>query len=177
MKPFFTADLHLNHTNIIKHCSRPFKDVDSMNEHLIKCWNDTVPPGGLTYVLGDFAWGKGKGFGTNGLKEIIDRLNGQIILIEGSHDKPTIKLQHPKVVKIVPLLKIKVGKQDIVMCHYAMRTWQRSHYGAWHLYGHSHGRLPSFGLSLDVGVDTSNFYPYDFNAVKGIMKTLGGNNG
>jgi hypothetical protein len=29
-----------------------------------------------------------------------------------------------------------------VLCHYAMRVWNRSHHGAWHLYGHSQGESP-----------------------------------
>jgi hypothetical protein len=33
--------------------------------------------------------------------------------------------------------------QPIVLCHYAMRVWNRSHHGAWHLYGHSRGNLPA----------------------------------
>ena len=31
----FTSDTHFNHTNIIRFCSRPFKDVEHMNEHLL----------------------------------------------------------------------------------------------------------------------------------------------
>ncbi len=166
MKPFFTADTHFNHWGIIDHCDRPFKTVDAMNECLIVRWNEVVPTGGLTYVIGDMAWGKEKGFSTNGLKELIDQLNGQIILIEGSHDKPMLKLQHPKVVKYSPLLNVRVGKQGIVLCHYAMRTWHRKTAGAWQLYGHSHGRLPPQGLSMDCGVDTNSLYPYSFEQIK-----------
>ena len=32
---YFTADLHLGHANIIKHCDRPFSSVGEMDEHLI----------------------------------------------------------------------------------------------------------------------------------------------
>ena len=32
---FFTADLHLGHANIIKHCERPFSSVEEMDERLI----------------------------------------------------------------------------------------------------------------------------------------------
>ena len=31
---FFTSDTHFNHTNIIRFCSRPFKDVEHM-KHLL----------------------------------------------------------------------------------------------------------------------------------------------
>ena len=39
---FFTSDTHFNHTNIIRFCSRPFKDVEHMNETLIANWNRVV---------------------------------------------------------------------------------------------------------------------------------------
>ncbi len=53
------------------------------------------------------------------------------------------------------MLEVTVGKQHIVLCHYAMRTWNHMHHGSWHLYGHSHGSLSEAqgGLSMDVGVD------------------------
>ena len=34
-----------------------------------------------------------------------------------------------------------------------MRTWLASHYGAKNLYAHSHGTLPPYENSMDVGVD------------------------
>ena len=33
---FFTSDTHFNHTNIIRFCNRPFKDVSHMNETNIR---------------------------------------------------------------------------------------------------------------------------------------------
>ena len=47
-----------------------------------------------------------------------------------------------------------------------MRVWNKSHYGSWELYGHSHGTLEPIGKQLDVGVDTNNFYPYSFEDIK-----------
>jgi len=35
MKDWFTADLHLNHKNIIKYCNRPFTDIYQMDNVLI----------------------------------------------------------------------------------------------------------------------------------------------
>ena len=52
-----------------------------------------------------------------------------------------------------------------------MRVWARSHYNSIHLYGHSHGRLDGIGKSMDIGVDTNNFYPYSLDDILKIMKT------
>jgi len=51
-----------------------------------------------------------------------------------------------------------------------MRTWFKSHYNSWHLFGHSHGRLEPIGKSLDIGVDANGFRPVSFEQVKKIMK-------
>ena len=39
---YYTADLHLGHANVIRHCDRPFKSIDEMNEALIQNWNSRV---------------------------------------------------------------------------------------------------------------------------------------
>lgn len=48
---------HFNHTNIIRFCSRPFKDVEHMNETLIANWNRVVGPDNIVFHLGDFCLG------------------------------------------------------------------------------------------------------------------------
>ena len=39
---YFIADTHFFHESIIEFSQRPFKDIDDMNNQLIKNWNDTV---------------------------------------------------------------------------------------------------------------------------------------
>jgi len=69
------------------------------------------------------------------------------------------------------MVRIDLAGQQIILCHYAMRVWDKSHWGIWHLYGHSHGSLPDDprSLSYDVGVDKNNFTPLLFEEVKEIM--------
>jgi calcineurin-like phosphoesterase family protein len=53
----------------------------------------------------------------------------------------------------------------VVVCHFAMRVWPRSHFNSWQLYGHSHGKLPPIGKQWDIGVDNNDFYPVSFNKI------------
>lgn len=160
MNIFFTSDTHFFHTKILKYCNRPFKDVNEMNETLISNWNARVHKNDLVYHCGDFGFGD--------ISKILDRLNGDIILILGSHDKKIN--QYRKYFKqIESLLTITYEDMIITLCHYAMRTWYKSHFNTFHLYGHSHGHLASFGKSYDVGVDSNNFMPISIKEIEKIM--------
>ena len=175
---YFTADTHFYHENIIKYCNRPFKNVEEMNETIIANWNSVVRPQDHVYVIGDFIFGGGKKQ-TERLVDIVKALNGYIFLVKGSHDKldsynPSLLGKHASRFHIFKdsIITISIKNQDIVLCHYAMRVWPKSHYGAWHLFGHSHGRLKGCGKSFDVGVDCWGFKPLSFFEVRRIMAEL-----
>ena len=137
-----------------------------MDEHLIQNWNQVVKPDDLIYHLGDFTlWGKGPA------EVYFQQLNGKIHITPGGHDHRWLEKSnyisgsgHPVVI-LPPLLTIKIPLPDsgqsqlIVLCHYSLRVWDRSHYGSGHLYGHSHGNLPPLENSLDVGVDCWDYRP------------------
>lgn len=73
--------------------------------------------------------------------------------------------------------EITINGQRIIMSHYAMRVWNKSHHGSWMLFGHSHGSMPDYKAedgslyrTMDVGVDTHpEFRPYSFDELKQIM--------
>lgn len=159
---YFTSDTHLDHKNIIKYCDRPFKNINEMNETIVENWNKIVHPTDTVYHLGDFSFGES-------IREFVERLNGKIILIKGNHDPFNIKRMNV-FDKVFDILEIKLNGISITLCHYAMRVWNKSHFNSWHLYGHSHSKLPSQGKSHDVGVDNNNFTPISFDELKIIMK-------
>lgn len=137
---YFTSDLHLGHDNVIKFDNRPFSSVEEMDEELIKRWNSKVKPGDLVYVLGDLIW-KSK---TNEAADILRRLNGQIILIKGNHDR---FFHNDKVKKILAGIKdyddICVTLKDgtpkrCILSHYFIPMYNGHFHGAIHLHGHSH---------------------------------------
>jgi calcineurin-like phosphoesterase family protein len=159
---FFASDTHFSHANIIKYCSRPYADVEEMDEALIANWNARVRPGDRIYHLGDFA------FRNHG--EILARLQGSIHLIRGNHDKG-LERWADRFASFQDYKDIKIGDQHVVLLHYAMRVWDRSHHGSFHLYGHSHGNLPEDpgSLSFDVGVDPNGYAPVSFEEVRDRM--------
>jgi len=154
---FFTADEHYNHAKIIEYCDRPFSTVEEMNEALISYHNHVVGCNDITVHAGDFAFGT-----REEVEPIIKRLNGNHIFVKGSHDRWLGKNYRF-------MWRKMIEDQFVVVCHYAMRKWERGHHGSWQLYGHSHGRCPPVGLQWDVGVDCNGFTPLSFEKLKTIM--------
>lgn len=168
MRTWFTADLHLGHANVIKYAERPFADVEEMNTELVRRWKAIVQPKDHVYLLGDFYFGPRGGAGP-----IIRDLPGVKYLVPGNHDKHSRKdgffTLSFKWVK--DLAEISVEGQHIVLCHYALLTWNRMHYSSWMLHGHSHGSLKENpnARRLDVGVDCWNYAPVSFEEIKDAM--------
>lgn len=157
---FFTADEHYGHSNIIEYCNRPFDNIKNMDSIIIENHNSIVSKNDCVIHAGDFSL-------LNNIKDVhdkyINKLNGHHIFIMGSHD------YWLKSTKYQYIWTIKEKAIFIVICHYAMRTWERSHWNSWQLFGHSHGTLDGVGKQIDIGVDTNNFYPYSLNEISDIM--------
>lgn len=139
-KIFFTSDLHFGHENVIRFDNRPFDTVEEMDEEMIKRWNAKVGKGDIVYVLGDFIWKAA----TNEAVSIIRRLNGQIILIKGNHDR---FLHNAAAKKALAGIKdyddICVILEDgttrrCILSHYFIPFYNGHRYQAIHLHGHSH---------------------------------------
>lgn len=174
---WFTSDMHYGHANIIKYANRPFKHVDEMDRTMIERWNQVVRPDDTVWVLGDVAFYKDTARTTS----LIARLPGKKHLVWGNHDKQLRKDAQFKAqfLSVNDMTETTVqdpdgygGNQKIVLCHYALRTWNKSHFGSWSLYGHSHGSLPDdpHSLSVDIGVDCWDFMPVSYDQVKDRMK-------
>ncbi len=176
---WFTSDNHFGHANAIKFCARPFASVEEMNEQMIERHNSVVRPGDLCYFLGDVFW---RSLTLDQAKTITMRLNGQKYYVNGNHEElfknkgglNDLFIWKKDIAKIHP-----ANYPHIVLCHYAMRVWEGSHRGDWHLFGHSHNGLPASAqgltkeessLSMDVGVDTHNWYPWSLEEVADQMK-------
>ena len=155
---FFTADEHYGHANIIRFCERPFENVDAMDAELIARHNSVVGSEDVVVHAGDFTLQR-----KSRAKEYINALNGEHIFLRGSHDR---WLRNGS-----EIWEQEIAGQYVVVCHYAMRVWPRSHHNSWQLYGHSHGMLPPIGKQWDVGVDNNDFFPVSFDQICEIMQS------
>ena len=149
MRYFFTADTHFGHDAIIKYCDRPFKHSNEMDRVLVDNWNAVVGKKDIVYHLGDFAFGS-----SDYAAKMLNKLNGSIHLIEVNHDDKALSSIKSKFASYKQLSDIKIHGQKITLCHYPMLSWRSSFHGAWHLFGHVHGKLENPApFSIDVGVD------------------------
>lgn len=169
---FFTSDTHFGHKNIIKFSERPFASLEEMDAEMIRRWNEKVGETDEVYHLGDFGL-----CSPSYLANILSQLNGKIYLITGNHETAALACKDRfEWIKdyyelYIPDNDAHKGERFIALFHYAMRVWNGSHHGTWHLYGHSHGSLPDdiHSLSFDIGVDCHHFYPLSYPEVKEIM--------
>lgn len=169
-KVWWTSDTHFFHENIIKYCNRPFSDQHEMNDFMIERWNSRVNNGDVVIHVGDFLFGK-----KNDWNNILDRLNGDIVLVEGNHDRQNLKDAsiRSRFKEIHNLWEVRIGDSNRIfsVCHYPMLTWRGRWYGDIHVHGHSHGGLekqlvcPTDGTvvseecrRIDVGVDCSHLF-------------------
>lgn len=158
MNIWITADTHFNHKRILEYCSRPFASIEEMDEALIDRWNMVVKPNHIVYHLGDFTLDKRA-------EKYLDRLNGKILFVPGSHDYWLKKIDLDKYkgkLEILPTIySTKICGERIVMCHYPLASWEASFHGSLHLHAHSHGKMERIKNRFDIGVDCNDFYPFN----------------
>lgn len=164
----FIADEHYYHINkkgegILSYMNRPFDDMEEMVDTMVGKHNEVVEKRDITVHGGDFYFGKKKDVG-----KFIKRLNGNHIFLKGDHDRWMSKSGRRIWTK-------KIDGLYVVVCHYAMHTWPRSHLNSLHLYAHSHRELNLPGKRICISADATGFYPLPFEEIKEWMVLKGDN--
>lgn len=160
MTNFFTSDTHFGHKTVIEYCRRPFKDVEEMNEELIRRWNVCVQDSDTVWHLGDFSF-----LGSIATKAIVKRLKGKIVLVRGNHDsKP-----HRFFERIESYQLIEIRGHIVNLCHYPylghsqderdFSERQLKDKGLPLLHGHVHMEWKVKNRMINVGVDQWAYAP------------------
>jgi len=147
---YFIADTHFDHTNIIKYCNRPFRNVQAMNKALVSNWNRTVKPSDTVFFLGDWSFGRDSRPASYWIKQ----LNGNIITIKGSHDIG-VRARNSQI--------INCGFLKFLLIHdpgQVPKDWK-----GWVIHGHKHNNEVGFPFingrnkTINVSVEVISYKP------------------
>jgi calcineurin-like phosphoesterase family protein len=163
---FLISDHHLSHSNILTFLNtdgtnlRSFASVTEMDEHIIACHNSVVKPADKTYFLGDVT------FSHKNL-HLLDRMNGEKVLIKGNHDK--LKLS-----QYTPYFKDIRGSHQfdgMLLTHIPVHP---ESLGRWpcNVHGHLHSNIvrdnsgnPDYRY-FNVSVERINYTPISLEQIK-----------
>lgn len=160
------------------------ESVEMMDNALLDNINKTVDKKDTLWILGDFAFGVKKDY-RNVVAAYRERINcDDVRIVWGNHDQPR------EIWDIFTedyfLHEINAAGLRIVLCHYAMAVWDKSHRGSLQLYGHSHSGAESWlethmpgRRAMDVGVDNAakllgEYRPFNLDEILGILNTKSG---
>jgi calcineurin-like phosphoesterase family protein len=132
---WLTSDTHFGHLGVCKFLRndgvtklRPWDNPEEMDEEMVKRWNDTVRPGDKVYHLGDVVINRKA-------LPILNRLNGDKVLIRGNHD--IFKLEdYTKYFRDVRAYHI-LGGQKIIMSHIPLHSDSLYRWKC-NIHGHTH---------------------------------------
>ena len=179
---YFTADTHFYCAKALSH--RPcFPDIETMNETLIRNWNEVVPEDGVVIHLGDFATHLPRELAT----DLVRRLNGTILLIKGNHDDISllrgVRFREETGLQILGYTwTLWLDGIKILLNHYPYLCYEGEYEGVWQLFGHVHSGSESEGFDIprlqyllpfqyDVGVDRNDYRPITFRHLQDILGT------
>ena len=162
---WYTADTHAYHDRIIAPCNRPFTSGEQMAVALAEITNEYVVSTDILFHLGDFCWRGGRALWA-AYREMINCR--QIFLIRGNHDDIGLNDTHKWFAGIFDVYR----RDNIIMSHCPMESWERMHKSIYHLHGHCHGTIGShlFKLRADVGVDATGYRPISHDEVEDMMQ-------
>lgn len=159
-KVLFTSDTHFGQIRTLEYSKPPFKNIEEMNQTIIRNWNKIVNKNDLVYHLGDF-----------GDLNYIEKLNGNIILILGNYEikymkenfnnnfnefkKYLISLGFKDVIKKGKIIKLPNSKEKIYLTHKPTDCKET----LFNLFGHIHNLCKVKKFGLNVGTDCFNYTP------------------
>lgn len=168
-KAFFASDFHLGQRFFIHKGLRNFSSIEEMNEIIIdRAWS--LPIGSNLYFAGDIGHDK------DTLQDFFCRKPKGIHFhwILGNHDRTIQYKRWANYCESISDIKdIKINDIRLSICHFPMISWNKSHYGSWHIHGHLHTNSSNIvrGKAMNVCVDVNDFKMISFDEVVAYMKT------
>lgn len=196
---FLTSDLHLFHEKSIKFDNRPFENIEHMHSELIRRFNNTVPPDGVTFFLGDIGMGSAEQ-----IASVINQMNGIKIAVKGNHDRSVGHLLKSGFTTVMNMAVFQIHGKLISISHCPLRgipreksspdmlergivtiNWHgedsNQNYSvpdfgqSFHCHGHLHSRKDTpwkpikLGKQLDISCVSHNYRPVSFSYIEKLV--------
>lgn len=140
---YYIADSHFFHSALnTKMDKRGFDSEESMNRYMLEKWNKKVRKNDEVVILGDLSWGKPEE--TN---ELLDKLHGQLYLIQGNHDRflKNKAYNSDRFVWIKPYEEMQDNNRKVILSHYPIMCYngqyrldENGNSNVYMLHGHVH---------------------------------------
>lgn len=173
MKTYITSDLHFGHKRIVEYCPATrghYTSMDHMHESMISDWNTLVTAEDTVYILGDVSF-----MPIQKTVDVLHRLNGTKILIEGNHDRKMIEEYKFRECfsAIHKYLEVTYKGTKLVMFHFPIYDHNGATRGSIMLHGHRHGEPTNIpGKIMDVGFDSTGQVVTDLDSILARMATV-----
>jgi calcineurin-like phosphoesterase family protein len=175
---YYASDYHFAHNKWFIFQNRGFASMDEHDDAIVERHNAVVNSEDTVIFLGDFCFDKKR------IYEFLSRLKGRFVFIMGNHDGDFEKFlkrlvdssDYPalrgKVIEVIDgYLDTNIAGHPTTLCHYAMRSWNKSHFNAWQLHGHHHYPTNFEGKILNVAMDCHDCRPWSEDEIMAYMET------
>ena len=171
-KVFITSNMQLGRQSAIGKWKRPFANVDSMTDQLIKNWNEAVGDFDTVYHLGNFAWDPKTAY------DSILKLKGKtIFMIVGENDQPILDLQKkgtlPGKVKIISPNTI-IDTLKISVNYWPIQEWPKKSKKYFSVIGYPNRKYKTIPKKriINCSVEQCNYKPQDINSLIELLKEI-----
>lgn len=168
---YITSDSHFYHKNIFgkdgfEESRKDFNTAEEMNNTLIDAFNSVMTSEDTLYHLGDL----GLNCKPKTILELLERINGQIVIIKGNHDSSKVlkylnnhnySLPNGKPKFVIHEVGTRIKKNGITyyLTHYPLNVGeQRKKIRS--ICGHLHSIPAPYSNSINIGVDSPEIEPY-----------------
>lgn len=157
---YLCSDLHLDHSNIIHYCARPFlsSNVHEMNTVLVNNWNHCVQDSNTVYFLGDLTFGRG----ARPAEYWLSKCRGKIQFIRGNHEEG-----------------VKDSQESAILNHKDHRfllvhdpKCRPAQWDGWVIHGHVHNNdmknypfINGEKKTINVSVELTNYRPVSLDYI------------
>tara|TARA_R100001591_G_scaffold91322_1_gene97092 strand:+ start:26 stop:568 length:543 start_codon:yes stop_codon:yes gene_type:complete len=162
---FITSDTWFGRPQILQIANRlQFKDIDEMNQVLIKNWNSKVKKNDTVFHLGNFAWDP------QTARQVLRKLNGVIYFVIGTADEALLDIEAEfDNISILEDQIIDLPQFDSVISHYPLEVWNGKDTGTIHFHGHtvySHKTDLDMMNRVNVCTDFWSYTPVKYSTIK-----------